>query len=371
RAESTFNPRARSPANARGLMQVLPSTGAAVARRLGLPWGGAESLYDPATNITLGTAYLREKEQMYGKPYVAIAAYNAGPTPTSRWLSQRGDMDPDIWIETISYRETREYVARILAFSVLYDWRMFGTARPVSERMLGAAAGNGKRKRFECPAPDAAPQADWDGATLRWAGTSPQRRPPPPLAGEGWGAGRIRSPRSTVSRRTLPPSQPSPASGGRSRCAARRIRPGPLPRLRGRAGVGAASARRAQRFRVGHCPHPNLPPQAGEGAGSRREGTGHAPSPACGGGLGWGPHQIAALNGLASDTAPIPTFPRKRGKGPGHGEKIQTAPPPPLAAEGRGGGRFRSPRSTVSRRTLPPSRPSPASGGRSWGVEAS
>lgn len=160
RAESTFNPRARSPANARGLMQVLPSTGAAVARRLGLPWGGAESLYDPATNITLGTAYLREKEQMYGKPYVAIAAYNAGPTPTSRWLSQRGDMDPDIWIETISYRETREYVARILAFSVLYDWRMFGTARPVSERMLGAAAGNGKRKRFECPAPDAAPQAD-------------------------------------------------------------------------------------------------------------------------------------------------------------------------------------------------------------------
>src|SRR5690606_5733964 len=57
RAESTFNPRARSPANARGLMQVLPSTGAAVARRLGLPWGGAESLYDPATNITLGTAY--------------------------------------------------------------------------------------------------------------------------------------------------------------------------------------------------------------------------------------------------------------------------------------------------------------------------
>src|SRR5690606_40314233 len=89
-----------------------------------------------------------------------------------------------------------------------------------------------------------------------------------------------------------------------------------------------------------------------------------APSPACGGGLGWGPHQIAALNGLASDTAPIPTFPRKRGKGPVHGEKLQTAPPPPLAGEGRGGGRFRSPRSTVSRRTLPPSRPSPASRGR-------
>ena len=151
RAESTFNPRARSPADARGLMQVMPATGAAVARRLGLPWNGAADLYDPATNIAIGTAYLREKEEMYARPYVAIAAYNAGPTPTSRWLSQRPAMDPDLWIETISYRETREYVARILAFSVLYDWRMYGKARPVSERMRG---GNGTaRKAFACPAP--------------------------------------------------------------------------------------------------------------------------------------------------------------------------------------------------------------------------
>ncbi|HRP73433.1 MAG TPA: transglycosylase SLT domain-containing protein [Luteimonas sp.] len=153
RAESVFNPRARSPANARGLMQVLPDTGAAVARRLGLAWGGAESLYDPHTNIALGTAYLREKEAMYGKPYVAIAAYNAGPTPTSRWLSQRPAMDPDLWIETISYRETREYVARILAFSVLYDWRMYGMATPVTERMHGGSGA--ARKKFACPAPAA------------------------------------------------------------------------------------------------------------------------------------------------------------------------------------------------------------------------
>jgi soluble lytic murein transglycosylase len=157
RAESTFNPRARSQADARGLMQVLPSTGAAVARRLGLPWRGAESLYDPETNIILGTAYLREKEDMYGHPYVAIAAYNAGPTPTSRWLSQRPAMDPDVWIETISYRETREYVARILAFSVIYDWRMYGMAVPVGDRMRGITGS--PRKKFACPAPDPAPQA--------------------------------------------------------------------------------------------------------------------------------------------------------------------------------------------------------------------
>src|SRR5690606_41601463 len=119
RAESTFNASARRPAVARGLMRVLPATGAAAARRLGLPWSGAQGLYDPATNIAIGTAYLREKEAMYGKPYVAIAAYNAGPTPTSRWLSQRPQMDPDLWIETISYRETREYLARIPPFRVL------------------------------------------------------------------------------------------------------------------------------------------------------------------------------------------------------------------------------------------------------------
>ncbi|MHC9084173.1 lytic transglycosylase domain-containing protein [Luteimonas sp. RIT-PG2_3] len=150
RAESVFNPLARSPANARGLMQVLPTTGQGVARRLGLAWGGADSLYDPDTNIALGTAYLREKEDMYGFPYIAIAAYNAGPTPTARWQAQRPAMDPDFWIETISYKETRDYVARILAFSVIYDWRMYRAAVPVSDRMRGIEGS--ARKKLICPA---------------------------------------------------------------------------------------------------------------------------------------------------------------------------------------------------------------------------
>lgn len=150
RAESIFNPKARSPANARGLMQVLPETGAGVARRRGLPWAGAESLYDPATNIAIGTAYLREMETKYVRPYTAIAAYNAGPTPTARWQAQRPSMDADFWIETISYKETRDYVARVLAFSVIYDWRLGGDAMPVTDRMNGTA--RGKRKAFVCPA---------------------------------------------------------------------------------------------------------------------------------------------------------------------------------------------------------------------------
>jgi soluble lytic murein transglycosylase len=149
RSESVFDPKARSPANARGLMQLLPGTGAEVARKLGLPWGGAESLYDPDTNIVLGSAYLRQLLDKYGKPYQTIAAYNAGPAPVARWSSQRPSMDPDFWIETISYKETREYVARVLAFSTIYDWRLNGDAVRLSDRMNGVA--NGKRIAFTCP----------------------------------------------------------------------------------------------------------------------------------------------------------------------------------------------------------------------------
>jgi soluble lytic murein transglycosylase len=156
RAESVFNPGARSGANAMGLMQVLPGTGMQVARRLGLPWGGAQSLYDPDTNIILGTAYLRQVLDKYGdKPYFAIAGYNAGPTPLQRWQSQRPGMDPDFWIETISYKETRDYVARVLAFSTIYDWRLNGNAVPLSDRMRGISGG--ARKQFSCALAKPAP----------------------------------------------------------------------------------------------------------------------------------------------------------------------------------------------------------------------
>ena len=158
RAESVFDPNARSSADARGLMQVLPGTGADVARKLGLPWGGAQSLYDADTNITLGSAYLRQLMDKYGgKPYQVIAGYNAGPAPLGRWMSQRPTMDPDFWIETISYRETREYVARVLSFSTVYDWRLNGDALRVSDRLQGR--GNGPRKAFACPTPEPATPA--------------------------------------------------------------------------------------------------------------------------------------------------------------------------------------------------------------------
>jgi soluble lytic murein transglycosylase len=158
RAESSFMPNARSGADARGLMQLIPATGAATAQRLGLPWLGSDSLYDPATNLRLGTAYMRQMLDRFDKlPYVAIAAYNAGPTPIGRWRADRSQLDPDFFIETIPYKETRDYVARVLAFSVIYDWRMNGTAAPLSARMLGQLVDAPSRRRaFSCAAPTVA-----------------------------------------------------------------------------------------------------------------------------------------------------------------------------------------------------------------------
>ena len=152
RAESVFDPNARSSANAQGLMQVIPSTGMSTARALGLPWPGPDALYDPAYNIVIGSAHLRELLDKYGgRPYEAMAGYNAGPAPLQRWKSQRPGMDPDFWIETISYKETRDYVARVLAFTVLYDWRLNGTSLRVSDRMHARL--DGERVRFECATP--------------------------------------------------------------------------------------------------------------------------------------------------------------------------------------------------------------------------
>lgn len=152
RAESAFMPRARSPANALGLMQLLPSTAAMTAKRLGLSYGGPASLYDPEFNMTLGIAHLRhELDQHGGVAYQAIAAYNAGPAPVKRWNRDRPGFDPDFWIETVTYKETRDYVARVIAFSVIYDWRLDGSAVPVTERLLGRTVPTSSRRAFSCP----------------------------------------------------------------------------------------------------------------------------------------------------------------------------------------------------------------------------
>ena len=71
-----------------------------------------------------------------------------------RWRAARPGLDPDFFIESIPYKETREYVSRVLAFSVAYDWRLNGNAAPLSERMRGRLTADAKQRRpFACPAP--------------------------------------------------------------------------------------------------------------------------------------------------------------------------------------------------------------------------
>ncbi|HJU26875.1 MAG TPA: transglycosylase SLT domain-containing protein, partial [Rhodanobacteraceae bacterium] len=136
RAESAWQTDAHSAADAYGLMQLLPGTAAHIAHRNGLPYGAADDLYDPAVNIPLGARYLAAMAIRFdGSPWLASAAYNAGPVPVQRWVDARGELEPDAFIATIPYRETREYVARVLSFTTMYDWRLHGNALPVSARL--------------------------------------------------------------------------------------------------------------------------------------------------------------------------------------------------------------------------------------------
>jgi soluble lytic murein transglycosylase len=172
RAESAWMSDARSGANARGLMQLLPDTAALVARRNGLAWAGAESLYDPITNIVLGTRYLAQMAARFnGAPWLASAAYNAGPSRVDQWLAARGSLPPDLFVASMPFKETREYVARVMSFAVIYDWRLNGNAAPLSTRLtaIGEAYrlpdSRTPRRPVTCPASTAAASMPADAAT--------------------------------------------------------------------------------------------------------------------------------------------------------------------------------------------------------------
>lgn len=129
RQESAFARSAISHAGAAGLMQLMPATARDVARSLGLGRPSRQDLHDPALNITLGSGYLAAMKRRYGGSAVlATAAYNAGPGNVDRWLPSQ-QVDADIWIATIPFRETRSYVRRVLAYRVIYDDRL---GKPIS-----------------------------------------------------------------------------------------------------------------------------------------------------------------------------------------------------------------------------------------------
>lgn len=113
RQESLFNPNATSSSNARGLMQLIPSTAKKMASEHGMD-SEAIRLYDPSVNVELGTAYLKNLLEMFGgNAFRAVAAYNAGEHAVSKWVAEFSDAD-DEWVENIEYKETREYVKKVI-----------------------------------------------------------------------------------------------------------------------------------------------------------------------------------------------------------------------------------------------------------------
>lgn len=122
RRESAFNPHAQSPVGARGLMQIMPATAKQVAREKNLALDDVEEdLMDYRTNIPLGSYYVRSLLERYqGNLIAALAGYNAGPSKVDRWLKD-APVAFDQFIESIPYRETREYVKAVLAYRVIFS----------------------------------------------------------------------------------------------------------------------------------------------------------------------------------------------------------------------------------------------------------
>jgi soluble lytic murein transglycosylase len=119
RQESRFNIDARSSAGAAGLMQVMPRTARYVAAKMGLRNYRPKSVTEIETNVTLGTGYLKLVMEQLGHPVLASAAYNAGPARARRWRDARA-LEGAVYVESIPFPETRDYVKKVMANSVFY-----------------------------------------------------------------------------------------------------------------------------------------------------------------------------------------------------------------------------------------------------------
>ncbi|WP_078121066.1 transglycosylase SLT domain-containing protein [Thiosocius teredinicola] len=136
RQESAFMSNARSPVGAMGLMQLMPATARTVSRKiLNRTPPSRYELLQPDTNIELGSAYLKHvKSELGDSAMLATAAYNAGPHRVNRWLPQR-TLPADIWIELVPFSETRGYLRRVLAYTVIYESRMGKNPTRLNDRL--------------------------------------------------------------------------------------------------------------------------------------------------------------------------------------------------------------------------------------------
>ncbi|QDY43585.1 murein transglycosylase [Candidatus Pantoea soli] len=125
RQESAWNPKARSPVGASGLMQVMPATAQHTVQMYNIPgYVNSSQLLDPQTNIQIGTQYLEYVYQQFGQNRIfSSAAYNAGPGRVRSWLNaSAGRLDAVAFIETIPFSETRGYVKNVLAYDAYYRY---------------------------------------------------------------------------------------------------------------------------------------------------------------------------------------------------------------------------------------------------------
>lgn len=148
RQESEFNPNARSPVGARGLMQFMPATAKAEARLRGMPYEQAWLTERPEYNMTLGGLHLDTLIKQFGGSYImTAAAYNAGPSRPIQWMRDYGDpragqIDPIDWVEFIPFSETRNYVQRVLENIQVYRHRLSGEPEDIR---LGEDLKRGRR----------------------------------------------------------------------------------------------------------------------------------------------------------------------------------------------------------------------------------
>ena len=135
RQESRFSADARSSAGAVGLMQLMPTTARAVAKRFGIPGANHSTYHAVETNIGLGTYYLRQLlDSLDNQPVLAAAAYNAGLTRARDWRSDR-NLEGAAYAETIPFSETRDYVRKVMS-NTMYYARLFGqTFVPLKQRL--------------------------------------------------------------------------------------------------------------------------------------------------------------------------------------------------------------------------------------------
>lgn len=135
RQESRFMHYAKSGVGAAGLMQVMPATAKWAAKRMGLDSYKQELIHDINTNVGIGTYYMRYTlELLNGQPVLATAAYNAGPSRAKRWLASE-PMESAIYIETIPFAETRNYVQKVMANAQMYAPRLGKSALSMKSRL--------------------------------------------------------------------------------------------------------------------------------------------------------------------------------------------------------------------------------------------